>query len=487
MSSTALQHQIEIRSPWSSRIVGTAPSMTGDDAARAIDAAAAAMSEPLSTHRRAAILSNAAAALREREEEFVTLLIGEAGKPRRLAEMEVQRAVLTFETAAAVARTLTGEMVPMDAPGNGHRLAFTMRLPAGVVGAITPFSAPLNLTAHKVAPAIAAGCAVVLKPSERTPLCALLLREVLRDAGLPSGWLHVVTAAADSVVDAFIHDARLRVISFTGSAATGWRLQERAARKRVLLELGNVTPAIVHADADLDIAVPRLCNGAFLNAGQGCVSVQRIFVHDSIADDFIDRFLGCTAQLRSGDPHDPATDVGPMISVAAADRVRTWVGEAVAAGATLLTDAPATEGNVIAPVVLADVATDSRLARHEIFGPVVGINRFSSIADAVAEANATGYGLQAAIFTRDIGAALHAVGDLQFGGVMVNETPSFRSDPMPYGGVKDSGNTKEGPARAVLAMTDERLVVIDPGVTGYRYQAISRPRLTPATPRASTA
>jgi acyl-CoA reductase-like NAD-dependent aldehyde dehydrogenase len=363
--------------------------------------------------------------------------------------------------AAVEARKLAGEMVPMDASQAGEgKLAFTLRLPIGVVGAISPFNFPLNLVAHKLAPALAAGCAVVLKPASQTPLSALLLAELEEEAGLPPGWLSVVVGPSAEIGDVLVEDERVRALTFTGSGQVGWALRERAPRKRVNLELGNATPVVVAADADLDEAATKLAANAFSFAGQSCISVQRIYVERAAYDGFLERFLPKVEALRVGDPADEETDVGPVIDDDARKRILDWIEEARSAGARVLTGGEA-DGELIRPTVIANPAPELKVSCEEVFGPVCTVTAYDSLDEAIALANGTRYGLQAGIFTPNVRTALRAARELEFGGVTVNEAPTFRADQMPYGGVKDSGNTREGPAYAVRELTEERLVVLE--------------------------
>jgi acyl-CoA reductase-like NAD-dependent aldehyde dehydrogenase len=379
----------------------------------------------------------------------------------KTARVEASRAMSTFTFAAVEARRLAGELVPMDASQAGEgKLAFTLRRPIGIVGAISPFNFPFNLVAHKIAPALAAGCPVVLKPASQTPLSALLLAELETEAGLPPGWLNVVAGPSSEIGDVLVDDERVKLITFTGSGTVGWQLAERAARKRVKLELGNSTPVVVAADADLDKAAEKLAANAFSFAGQSCISVQRIYVEREVRDAFLERFLPRVDALVVGDPGDDETDVGPVIDADARERILAWVEEARAAGAEVLTGGTL-DGDVIRPTVLAEVPDDAKASCQEVFGPVVLVNAVDSLDEAIERANGTRYGLQAGIFTSSLRTAMRAAERLEFGGVTVNEAPTFRADQMPYGGVKDSGNTKEGPAWAVREMTEERLVAID--------------------------
>jgi acyl-CoA reductase-like NAD-dependent aldehyde dehydrogenase len=350
-------------------------------------------------------------------------------------------------------------MVPMDASAAGvGKLAYTMRVPIGVVGAITPFNFPLNLVGHKVAPALAAGCPVVLKPAGQTPLSALLLAELEMEAGLPSGWLNVLVGPSAEIGDVLVEDERVRLITFTGSAEVGWKIRERAARKKVNLELGNATPVVVAQDADLENAATKLAANAFAFAGQSCISVQRIYVQRGAYDDFVGRFVPKVEALKVGDPGDEETDVGPVIDEGARERIVSWIEEAKAEGATVLTGGDVADG-LLRPTVLADVTPEMKVSCLEVFGPLCTVSAYDTVEEAFDLANGTEYGLQAGVFTANVQTALAAADALEFGGVTINEAPTFRADQMPYGGVKSSGNTKEGPHYAVREMTEERLIV----------------------------
>jgi acyl-CoA reductase-like NAD-dependent aldehyde dehydrogenase len=447
----------EVRSPYSGEIVGRIAKGGAAETRRALDAAASVLASPLPAHERARILNATAQLLSERQEEAAQLISAEAGKPLKAARVEAQRAVSTYTFAAVEARKLTGETVPMDAsPAGQGKLAFTMRLPIGVIGAISPFNFPLNLVAHKIAPALAAGCPVVLKPASTTPLSALFLARLAEEAGLPAGWLNVVSGASSEIGDELVGDDRVKLITFTGSGDVGWGIAARAARKRVKLELGNATPAIVCADAPADTA-SKLAANAFSFAGQSCISVQRIFVLAGAWDAFVAAFVPNVEALKIGDPADPDTDVGPVISDGDRERILAWIGETKG---DVLTGGDTTEDGLIRPTVIANPAPSDKVQCEEVFGPVVTVTRVASLDEAIEQANATRYGLQAAIFSTDLPTCLEAARRLEFGGVIVNEAPTFRADQMPYGGVKASGNTKEGPAWAVREMTEERLVVL---------------------------
>jgi acyl-CoA reductase-like NAD-dependent aldehyde dehydrogenase len=452
---------IDVRSPYSGEVVGRVAKGGADETRRAIDAAERALREPLPVHKRAEILVKVVAGIARRHDEIARQISDEAGKPLKAARVEASRAMSTYTFAAVEARKLAGEVVPMDAAQAGEgKLAFTLRRPIGVVGAISPFNFPLNLVAHKLAPALAAGCPVVLKPATQTPLSALLLAELEDEAGLPPGWLSVVVGPSAEIGDVLVEDDRVKAITFTGSGAVGWGLAERAPKKRVNLELGNATPVIVTADADVDAAAAAMAAHAFSFAGQSCISVQRIYVERPAYDRFAGEFLPKVEALKLGDPADEETDVGPVIDEDAKERILDWIAEARDGGAEILAGGEERDG-LIAPTVIANASPELKVSCEEVFGPVVTLSAFDSLDEAIELANSTRYGLQAGIFTSRLDTAMRAGQELEFGGVIVNEAPTFRSDQMPYGGVKESGNTREGPAYAVRELTEERLVVID--------------------------
>ena len=449
---------LDVRSPYSGDVVGRVAKAGTAETKRAIDAAERAMREPLPAHKRAEILVKVAGQLGRRHDEVARLIRDEAGKPMKAARVEAKRAMSTYTFAAVEARKLAGEMVPMDAAQAGEgKLAFTLRVPRGVVGAISPFNFPCNLVAHKIAPALAAGCAVVLKPASATPLSALLLAELMHDAGLPAGWLNVVAGSSSEIGDVLIEDERVAALTFTGSGDVGWKLKERAPRKHVSLELGNATPVIVCADAP-DGTPATLAANAFSFAGQSCISVQRVYVQEGVWDDFVADFVPKVEALQVGDPADEETDVGPVIDDDARERILAWIREA---DGELLAGGDTTDEGLIRPTVIANPSPDAKVSFEEVFGPVVTLTRVGSLDEAIELANSTRYGLQAGVFTERLKSALEAARRLEFGGVTINEAPTFRADQMPYGGVKASGNTREGPAYAVRELTEERLVVID--------------------------
>ncbi|HZP74269.1 MAG TPA: aldehyde dehydrogenase family protein [Gaiellaceae bacterium] len=447
----------DVRSPYSGNLVGRIAKGGAAETRRALDAAEAALRAPLPAHRRAEILDATARLLEERQDEAARIISAEAGKPMKAARVEASRAVSTYTFAAVEARRLAGEMVPMDAsPAGEGKLALTLRVPIGIVGAIAPFNFPLNLVAHKIAPALAAGCPVVLKPAATTPLSAIFLAELEEEAGLPRGWLNVVSGDASEIGDVLVDDDRVKLITFTGSGEVGWGIAERAHRKRVKLELGNATPAIVCEDAAPGTAA-QLAANAFSFAGQSCISVQRIFVVGEAWDAFVAEFVPKVEALVVGDPADESTDVGPVIADKDRERILEWVRES---NGEVLTGGDTTSDGVIRPTVIAGPAPGDKVQCEEVFGPVVTLTRVDSLDDAIEQANATRFGLQAAIFSADLTTCLDAARRLEFGGVTINEAPTFRADQMPYGGVKASGNTKEGPAWSVREMTEERLVIV---------------------------
>jgi acyl-CoA reductase-like NAD-dependent aldehyde dehydrogenase len=448
---------LEVRSPYSGDVVGRVAKGGAAETRRAIDAAERAMREPLPAHKRAEILVRVAGALGRRHDEVARLISDEAGKPMKAARVEAKRAMSTYTFAGVEARKLAGEVVPMDASQAGEgKLAFTLRVPRGIVGAISPFNFPCNLVAHKLAPALAAGCAVVLKPASATPLSALLLAEVMDDAGLPPGWLNVVAGSSSEIGDALIVDDRVAALTFTGSGDVGWKLKERAPRKHVALELGSSTPLIVCEDAPPG-AVDAVAANAFSFAGQSCISIQRVYVLEGAFDEFLRELIPKVEALKVGDPADEDTDVGPVIDDDARERILDWIGRS---SGDVATGGDTTGDGLIRPTVIVNPDPADDVSCEEVFGPVVTVTRTGSLDEAIELANSTRYGLQAGIFTGNLHSALQASRRLEFGGVTVNEAPTFRADQMPYGGVKASGNTREGPAYAVRELTEERVVVI---------------------------
>jgi acyl-CoA reductase-like NAD-dependent aldehyde dehydrogenase len=453
----------EVRSPYDGTVVGRVAE--GD--AGLVDRAAKAAQKAFETadfpqHERAALLDRAAHLVGERLEDLALTIAAEAGKPLKTARLETERCVDTLTFSATEARKLTGGTVPMAAsPAGIGKLGVILRVPYGVVGAISPFNFPLNLVAHKLGPAIAAGNAIVLKPAGQTPISALKLAKIFAEAGLPEGWLSVIPGPGSEVGNAIVEHELTRALTFTGSAGVGWGIRSRVPHKKVNLELGSNAPLIVNADGDWETAADKTKLHAFSHAGQSCISIQRILVHEEVADAFVERLVANAEALRVGDPLDPDTDVGPLISSDDRDRVKEWVAEAVAGGAELLTGGELVdEGRCLAPTLLGAPPHEAKVWCEEIFGPVATIDRFDDFGEALRLANDSKFGLQAGVFTRDVGRGLEAANRLEFGGVLINEVPTFRADQMPYGGVKDSGNTREGPAFAVRELTEERLVTL---------------------------
>jgi acyl-CoA reductase-like NAD-dependent aldehyde dehydrogenase len=451
----------EVKSPYDGTLIGRVPKGDADTVGRAAEAAWGAFNAgEFPAHERAAVLDRAAELVAEREDDLTMTIAAEAGKPVKTARVEAQRCVGTLQFSAVAARTLTGHTVPMSAGAAGEgKLGIVIRVPYGVVGAISPFNFPLNLVAHKLGPAIAAGNAIVLKPAGQTPICSIKLAEVLYDAGLPENWLQVVCGPGSQVGNAIVEDDRIGAITFTGSAPVGWDIRSKAPHKKVNLELGSSAPLIVNEDGDWETAADKAKLHAYSHAGQSCISVQRILLHESIADQFTERFVKNVESLVTGDPMDENTDVGPVISHDDRDRVKEWIDEAAAQGGEILTGGELVdEDRCIAPTVIRGEPKDCHTWKDEIFGPVATIHTFKTFDEGLAMANDSRYGLQAGVFTRDIGNGKKAGETLEFGGVLINEVPTFRTDQMPYGGVKDSGNTREGPHYAVHELTEERLI-----------------------------
>ncbi len=428
---------------------------------QAVEAAVRAfeVTRTLPAYERGAILRNISAGIKARREELGRLLTLEAGKPIRDSLTEVDRAVMTFRLGAEEAERMIGETIPLDisAAGKG-RMGITRRFPIGPIAGISPFNFPLNLAAHKVAPAIASGNPIVLKPPSKDPLVMLTVAEIIEEAGAPAGSVSVLPMTRE-LGDRMVADERFKLLSFTGSPSVGWRMKERAGKKKVVLELGGNAGVIVDESADLDWAVRRTLVGAFSYAGQVCISVQRMFIHEAIWDQFMDRFVEGARALRVGDPLDASTDVGPMVDQAAASRTQTWVDEAVALGGRVLLGGRA-EGTFFPPTVLADVPVTAQVCSNEAFAPLVVGFPFRDLGDAIRQVNDSFFGLQTGVFTNDLAGAWRAFGELEVGGVIVNDVPTYRIDNMPYGGVKDSGQGREGIRWAIEDMTEIRIMVL---------------------------
>lgn len=447
-------------SPYNNELIADIAMAGIEDIDWAIDAAEKArpVIAKMPAHQRASILEKFVELMTKNEEECVRLLALEAAKPWTTAKGEVARTIMTYKFAAEEARRIHGEVIPLDAaPGGEDRLSFTIRQPIGVVGAITPFNFPLNLVAHKVGPAIAAGNTVVLKPASQTPLTSLYIAELFKEAGLPDGVLNVVTGSGSLIGERLIQDDRIKAITFTGSPSVGIGIRNKAGLKRVTLELGSNSALVVDKGVDIDAVISRAVTGAFSFAGQVCISLQRTYVHEDIYDEFVEKFIAKTKSLKLGDPFDPATDVSALISRKDVDRAEQWIEEARQSGAVVATGGKS-EGNILQPTVLLNVKAEEKVCCQEVFAPIVIINKISSVDEAISNVNNSRYGLQAGIYTNDIFTALKAADVLEAGGVMINDIPTFRVDHMPYGGVKESGVGREGIKYAIEEMTEMKLV-----------------------------
>jgi len=432
-----------------------------EEAIRAVVAAFAA-SRRLPSHKRAGALQAIATALSNRHEEFSRCLSAESGKPITDARREVGRAISTFTIASEEAKRIPGEVVPLDiTPGTDHHFGLAQRFPIGPVLGITPFNFPLNLVAHKVAPALAVGNPIVLKPAPQTPLTSLLLGEVISKLGLPDGMVSIVPCT-NAVAERMVSDDRFAMVSFTGSAAVGWKLKAKAGRKRVVLELGGNAGVIVEPDADLDYAAERCAVGGYGYSGQTCISVQRIYVHESAYQAFLERLLKRVRAFKVGNPADETTMIGPLIDEGAAKRLESWIQEAVSGGAKVQIGGKR-QGSLMEATVLTDVKPEMKVNYEEAFGPLVNVTPYAKFEEAIAALNDSPYGLQAGVFTRDIKKAFQAYNEIEAGAVLINEIPTFRADQMPYGGVKNSGLGREGLRYAIEEMTERKLLVLNLG------------------------
>ncbi|MBZ5567999.1 MAG: aldehyde dehydrogenase family protein [Acidobacteriia bacterium] len=452
----------QIRAPYDQEIVGAVVYGTRRHAEAAIAAAVKAFetTRRLPAYERQRVLRSVAEALAARKDEFATVLAREAGKPLKQARAEVERGIATFFIAAEESTRINGEVLPLDtAPAATGRWGIVKRFPLGPISAITPFNFPLNLVAHKVAPAIACGCTVVLKPPPQDPLSALMLAELVQQAGWPDGALNVLNLSNEDAAP-LVTDERIRLLSFTGSSAVGWELKKKAGKKRVVLELGGNAGCIVHGDADLKQAAERCVTGGFGYAGQTCISVQRIFVERKVMQEFTDHLVAGAKDLKIGDPLDAGTDVGPMIREADAVRAAEWIQEAVAGGAKLLCGGQR-QGSFVQPAVLTASKPGMRVNCLEVFAPVVTVEPYDDFNEALRRVNDSPWGLQAGVFTRDARLIFRAFEELQVGGVIAGDIPTWRMDQMPYGGVKDSGLGREGLKYAIEEMTERKLLVMN--------------------------
>lgn len=453
---------LPVHDPFTGKVlaeVAQAGSEDASDAAQSTSDAARQMGA-LSSHGRYHLLQKIAGALYDRRDEFAQLMTAEAGKPITDAKREVSRAVQTFTVAAEEARRIPGDVIPLDwTPGTDSHLGILRRVPIGPVLGITPFNFPLNLVAHKVAPALAAGNSILIKPAPQAPLTALLLGEVAMEAGVPPGGLNILPCD-NTVAEQLVTDPRFKLLSFTGSAAVGWKLKALSGKKKVVLELGGNAGVIVEPDADLELATQRCATGGFAYAGQTCISVQRIFVHHSIADLFTTKLLLQVARLKAGDPGDSGTIVGPLIDQGAANRVEGWIAEAVSQGARVLLGGKRL-GSVVEATVLGNVTPAMKVSCQEVFGPVVTVTPYQEFEEAIEALNQSDYGLQAGVFTQNVDKIFQAFRRLEVGAVLANEIPTFRTEHMPYGGVKESGLGREGVASTIEEMTEPRLLVLN--------------------------
>ena len=451
---------LTVKLPYDGSEVATVHEAGKEEVDAAVQAAweAAPVMRELTLSERAAVLRKAHDKVLERNEALALALSSESGKPIREARAEVERSAQTLLFSSEEAHRLCGEVVPMEAAptGKGH-WAMTLREPVGVVAAITPFNFPLNLAMHKIGPAIAAGNAVVHKPASATPVTALMMAGIFEECGLPKGALNVITGPGGAVGDLLVTHPKVAMITFTGSPDVGLRIRSLAGMKRVTLELGSNSAVIVEDDADLDAAVPRCVTGSFSNSGQVCISVQRIFAHQRVHGEFVERMVESARKLKIGHPHEPSTDISSLITVKEAERVESWIEEAVRSGARLHTGG-GRQRATIEPVILSSVPPEAKISCKEAFGPVVAVNEAAGLEQAVEMVNASDYGLQASIYTRDIAKAFWAASRVHVGGFLINEVPAYRVDQMPYGGVKLSGTGREGPKYAVEEMTEVKLV-----------------------------
>ena len=453
---------IEVRSPYDDSLVAVVHRAGADEIEKAIVAATRAfeVTRKMPSWQRAEILHSISAGIKERREEFARTIALEAGKPIRTARLEVDRAVFTFKVAAEESLRIYGEIVPLDwLPGMENRVAHVRRVPLGPVAGISPFNFPLNLVAHKVAPALAAGCPILIRPATQTPVSSFKLGELVLEAGWPEGGF-AVTPSTTQDASPLVEDPRIKKLTFTGSPAVGWALKQRAGRKRVTLELGGNAGNIIHSDADVAFAAERVVVGGFSYAGQSCISVQRIYSHMDVYEEFVDEFVPRVKALKVGDPLDEETDVGPLIDLGAADRVESWLAEATAGGAEVLAGG-IREGTLWQPTVLAAVEEEMRVSCQEVFAPLVGLYRYTDINQAIKAVDTSDFGLQAGIFTQDWNIINSAFDEIEVGGLMVNDVSTFRVDHMPYGGVKASGFGREGLRYAIEEMTEMKLLTLN--------------------------
>lgn len=453
---------IAVRHKFTNEKIAEISKATQKDVSDAVTKAEATfLNDSLQPFERYEILLKASLLLEEEREDFEQVLIEEVGKTKKDAMGELDRTISTLKISAEEAKRIHGEMVPLEGLMNSEKkLGFTIRVPKGVIAAITPFNYPLLLSTHKIAPAIAAGNVVVVKPATTTPISTFKLVNLLEKAGLPKGYINIITGAGSEVGEWLLAEEKVKMYTFTGSAEVGLHIKNRSGMRNVALELGNNSPNIIHFDANVKKAASLTAAKSFHNAGQACISVQRLYVHEKILKEFTEAYVENVEKLKVGDPEDPDTDVGPMISEKEAKRAEEWVQEAIDAGAVALTAFKRKE-SLFYPTVLSNVKHEMKVVCKEVFAPIVSIIPYKDFDEVIKAANDTEYGLQAGLFTNDMSLALNAARSLEFGGVIINDVSTYRNDVMPYGGVKSSGMGKEGPKYAIEEMTEERMIVIN--------------------------
>ncbi|MBD1381569.1 aldehyde dehydrogenase family protein [Metabacillus arenae] len=455
------EEMMEVINKYNQEVTAHISSAKKEHVDAAVQGAKEALKSPFPPYARYEVLMKAAQLLVDRCEEFAQVLALEVGKPIRESRGEIERAAQTLVISAEEAKRIHGEGVPVEAAqGSENRMAFTIRVPVGVIAAITPFNVPVNLVCHKIGPALAAGNSVVLKPAEVTPICALMLADLFEEAGLPKGRLQVLTGDGAKIGEWLLENKDVNMFTFTGSPLVGEYIRSKAGLRKVALELGNNSATIVHNDANLEQAASLISQKSFNNAGQVCISVQRVYVQEEAFESFIDLLKKKTEKLVIGDPSDESTDIGPMIRLREAERVESWVNEAVEEGAVIALGGKR-NGALYEPTILTNVNDDMKVCREEVFGPVVSVATYKEIDEVIAKVNDSDYGLQAGLFTNDLQFAMKAAREIEVGGLIVNDASAYRVDHMPYGGVKNSGNGKEGPKYAIEEMTEERIIVLN--------------------------
>lgn len=456
---TKRDKKLPVFNKYSQEVIAEISVAEENDVTESVAAAKRALQQSFSPYERFNVLKKASELLLERKESIADVLVQEVGKPVTESIGEVERAALTLEVSAEEAKRIHGDGVPIEsAPGSENRKALTIKAPVGVVAAITPFNVPLNLVCHKVGPGIAAGNSVILKPAEETSLSAILLAEIFEEAGLPAGRLNVLTGEGAEIGGYLTSNQEINMYTFTGSPRVGQIIRENTGIRKVALELGNNSATIVHRDADIEASAAAAAQKSFNNAGQVCISVQRVFVHESIYEVFLEKMIEATKALKVGDPADASTNIGPMIAEKEAIRVENWVDEAVSQGAKLQVGGKR-EGVFYQPTILTNVDQEMKVCRNEVFGPVVAVDTYREEDEVIEKVNDSEYGLQAGLFTNNLSFVMKAAEKIEVGGLIINDTSGYRVDHMPYGGVKKSGTGKEGPKYAMEEMTEEKLIV----------------------------